>query len=328
MQFKCNRMCAFSQLPRTEKRCLFNSMEGRVSKIRDVEWPTVAVLGGCYAGWLLVTAFYDALGPLLFIVLAAPVVTLHSSLQHEAAHGHPTRFPAFNEALVFLPLGLLYPYRRFKALHLRHHSDSSLTDPYDDPESFYYAVADWHHLPKAVQKVLDFNNTFVGRFTIGPLVMAAGFAAAEFRLLAKGDNQVLGAWARHAIGLVVVLSWTHVFCGIPFLVYLATAYLGLSILNLRTFAEHQAHEAPGARTVIVEEASPVLGLLFLNNNLHYVHHENPRVSWYKLPALYRANRTAFLAANESYAFKGYGAMIRRYLFRAKAPVPHPLLRRG
>ena len=76
------------------------------------------------------------------------------------------------------------------------------------------------------------------------------------------------------------------------------------------------------------EAAPVFGLLFLNNNLHYVHHENPRVSWYKLPALYRANRAAFLAANGSYSFKGYGEMIRKYLFRAKSPVPHPYLRRG
>jgi fatty acid desaturase len=59
-----------------------------------------------------------------------------------------------------------------------------------------------------------------------------------------------------------------------------------------------------------------------------VHHENPRVPWYKLPSLYRANREAFLAANESYSFDGYGAMICRYLFRPKTPVPHPYLRRG
>jgi fatty acid desaturase len=52
------------------------------------------------------------------------------------------------------------------------------------------------------------------------------------------------------------------------------------------------------------------------------------VPWYKLPALYQANRAAFLAANASYSFKGYGEMVRRYLFRPKAPVPHPFLRRG
>ena len=301
-------------------------MAGRVSRFQDVEWPTLALLAICYVCWFIATAFYDHLGPLLFVVLVAPLVTLHSSLQHEAAHGHPTRYQALNEALVFLPLGLLYPYRRFKALHLRHHNDSALTDPYDDPESFYYALADWHQLPRPLQKVLDFNNTMLGRFLIGPLVMAAGFAATEFRLIVNGDTKVLGAWARHGAGLIVVLSWTHVVCGVPFLLYLAAAYVGLSLLNLRTFAEHQAHEAPGGRTVIVE--SRIFGLLFLNNNLHYVHHENPRVSWYRLPALYRANRAAFLAANESYSFKGYRQVIARYLFHPKAPVPHPYLRRG
>jgi fatty acid desaturase len=124
----------------------------------------------------------------------------------------------------------------------------------------------------------------------------------------------------------VVLTWTTAVCGIPFWLYVICAYFGLSLLNLRTFAEHQAHESLGGRTVIVE-ASPFFGLLFLNNNLHYVHHENPRVPWYDLPALYRSKRGEFLAANESYRFKGYGEVIRRHLFHAKAPVPHPYLRR-
>jgi fatty acid desaturase len=227
--------------------------------------------------------------------------------------------------MVFLPLGLLFPYRRFKMLHLKHHNDAALTDPYDDPESFYYAIADWRKLPASLQKVLDFNNTFFGRFVIGPAVMFVGFVGRDLQLIGSGDRAIMRAWLHHAAGLVVVLTWVVAVCGIPLWLYVICAYLGLSLLNLRTFAEHQAHEAPGGRTVIVE-ASPFFGLLFLNNNLHYVHHENPRVPWYDLPALYRANRAAFLAANESYRFRGYGEMIRRYLFRAKAPVPHPFLR--
>jgi fatty acid desaturase len=295
--------------------------------MRRVEWPTLAVLIGCYALWAVATAFYEQIGALLLVVIVAPLVTLHSSLQHEALHGHPTRSTRINEALVFLPLGLLFPYRRFKMLHLRHHNDSQLTDPYDDPESFYYAIADWRRLPAGIQTMLDFNNTFFGRFLMGPLVMFVGFLGRDLQLIGAGERDVLRAWLHHAVGLAVVLIWVVDFCGIPFWLYLACAYLGLSILNLRTFAEHQAHETAGGRTVIVE-ASPVFGLLFLNNNLHYVHHENPRVPWYKLPALYRANRTAFLAANESYSFNGYSEMIRRHLFRAKTPVPHPFLRRG
>ena len=53
--------------------------------------------------------FYEQIGPVLFVLIAAPLVTLHSSLQHEALHGHPTRSAALNEALVFPPLGLLFP---------------------------------------------------------------------------------------------------------------------------------------------------------------------------------------------------------------------------
>lgn len=295
--------------------------------LRNIEWPTVAMLAGCYLAWGTATAFYDSLGPALLLMIAAPLVTLHSSLQHEALHGHPTRSPALNEMLVYPPLGLLFPYRRFKSLHLRHHNDSTLTDPYDDPESFYYALADWQHLPVWTQRVLRFNNTFFGRFTIGPLVMLVGFVGSDLKLIRAGNRELVGAWAHHAVGLALVFGWTSVVCAIPVWLYVATGYLGLSILNLRTFAEHQAHETAGGRTVIIE-ASPLLELLFLNNNLHYVHHENPRTAWYNLPALYRSRRGDFLAANHSYTFSGYGEVIRRYLFRAKTPVPHPLLRRG
>jgi fatty acid desaturase len=154
-----------------------------------------------------------------------------------------------------------------------------------------------------------------------------GLLASEIRLIRRGDRDVLRSWLIHAAGVALALAWTAGLCGIPVWVYVATAYLGLAILNLRTFAEHQAHENKGARTVIVE-ASPLFGLLFLNNNLHHVHHEHPRVPWYRLPALYRSRRDEFLAANGSYSFPGYFSMIRRYLLVQKTPVPHPLLRRG
>src|SRR5688500_6072127 len=119
---------------------------------RAVAWPTFVVLSACYAGWLAATWFYADLGPWLFLALTAPVVTLHSSLQLEALHGHPTRSAALNDALVYPPFGLLFPYRRFKTLHLRHHNDAALTDPYDDPESFYLAAADWRKLPAWLQR--------------------------------------------------------------------------------------------------------------------------------------------------------------------------------
>jgi fatty acid desaturase len=302
-------------------------MQANPAATRELEWPTLGLIACCYVLWGAATACYSTLGAPLFVLLTAPLVTLHSSLQHEALHGHPTRSAALNEMLVFLPLGLLFPYRRFKALHLRHHNDAALTDPYDDPESFYYALAEWRGLPGWLQKVLDFNNTFFGRFTVGPLVMLVGFVGGDLRLIAAGDRKVIRAWIYHVLGLALVFAWVCGVGGVPVWVYVAAAYLGLSILNLRTYAEHQAHEEPGAQTVIIE-ASPVFGLLFLNNNLHYVHHEHPRVAWYRLPTLYRSRRSEFLAANGSYVFSGYGEMIWRHFFRPKAPVAHPYLRRG
>ena len=49
----------------------------------------------------------------------------------------------------------------------------------------------------------------------------------------------------------------------PFWAYLLSAYLGLSLLKIRTFLEHQAHEKARGRTVIIEDRGP-LALLFLN----------------------------------------------------------------
>ena len=327
MQPKYNKCSAFSHMRDLGTAAKLSTMKQDRFDLTNLEWPTLALLVACYLAWGLATAFHESLGPVLLILIVAPLVTLHSSLQHEALHGHPTRSAALNEALVFPPLGLLFPYRRFKSLHLRHHNDQTLTDPYDDPESFYYAASDWGNLPAWLRKVLAFNNTFVGRFTIGPLVMLVGFVASEVRLIQKSERQVLRAWVNHLIGIAAVFAWTFLVCGLPVWLYVGIAYLGLSILTIRTFAEHQAHEAAGGRSVIVE-ASPVFALLFLNNNLHYVHHAHPRVPWYDLPRLYRARKSEFLAANESYSFCGYGEMLRRYLFRTKSPVPHPYLRQG
>jgi fatty acid desaturase len=61
--------------------------------------------------------------PVLALGLMTVATALHSSLQHEALHGHPTRSAAVNELLVALPLGVFYPYRRFRQMHLGHHND-------------------------------------------------------------------------------------------------------------------------------------------------------------------------------------------------------------
>ena len=106
---------------------------------------------------------------------------------------------------------------------------------------------------------------------------------------------------------------------------LGPVWLGQALIAVRTYAEHQWSERPDGRTIIVEH-SP-LSLLFLNNNLHLVHHKSPNVAWYRLPALFRERREQWIAMNNGYVFPGYAALLWRYAFRAKEPVAHPVLRR-
>jgi len=145
-------------------------------------------------------------------------------------------------------------------------------------------------------------------------------------LICKGNSDIVHAYVMHGIGIVLVFIWVVVIAGMNPLLYLAMAYLGASLLMLRTYAEHQAHPKGGGRTVIVE-AHWFFALLFLNNNLHIVHHRHPAIPWYDLPALYRAGKAEFLKENEGYVYSGYWPIIRQYFFRSKEPVIHPINRR-
>lgn len=289
-----------------------------------VEWPTVALIAACYGIWAAAGMALWPQWPIAALVAMTLMVALQSSLMHEASHGHPTRSAHLNELLVSLPIGLVYPYRRFKKLHLSHHADERLTDPFDDPESYYRALWQHEELPAWLRTLLRLNNTMVGRFLIGPAIANVGFLLTDAKLLAAGDSAVRRAWLHHLLGLALVVPIVVMAFGMPLWVYLVPVYLGQSLIAIRTFAEHQWSERPDGRTIIVER-SP-LALLFLNNNLHLVHHKLPTVAWYRLPALYRERRAEWLSMNEGYAYPNYLALVKAYAFRAKEPVVHPVLR--
>lgn len=291
-----------------------------------IEWPTVLLIFATYGIWAALCGFGWQAYPVATIIALGFVLALQSSLMHEVCHGHPTRKGWLNELLVGLPIGIVYPFRRFRSLHLRHHADDNLTDPFDDPESYYRAL--WHHrdLPAPLKFLLHINNTMVGRFVIGPLLGTPGFLMAEAKLIAAGDQAVRKAWLLHAAGLAIVLPVILFGFGIPVWDYLLAVWLGQSLISVRTFAEHQWSERPDGRTIIVER-SP-FAFLFLNNNLHLVHHKNPTVAWYELPAMFRARRDEWLALNRGYVFPSYFALLKNYAFKPKEPVVHPALRRA
>jgi fatty acid desaturase len=289
-----------------------------------VEWPTLLLIVACYGVWAVALFPLAGVSPLLAIPFTAVTIALHASLQHEVTHGHPFNERGLGEALVFGSLNLVIPYLRFRDTHLAHHMDATLTDPYDDPESNYLDPAVWARLPPWQKRVLLFNNTLLGRMLIGPTVGQIFFMAEDLRKIRAGDRAVLAGWLWHLPAAAVIVAIIAV-SAMPLWAYAIGAYAGLSILRIRSYLEHQAHVRARARTVIIEDRGP-LAFLFLNNNLHVVHHMHPKLPWYRLPRIYFNNRDKYLRRNDGYRYASYAEVFRRHLFRAKDPVPHPLYR--
>ena len=294
-----------------------------MSKLREIEWPTVALLIATYALWGAATVWIAEWSVTLAIILAALAGAQHSSLQHEVLHGHPTRWAWLNEVLVFPALSVAIPYIRFRDSHLEHHLDSNLTDPYDDPETNFQDPSVWDRLPVWWRATLRFNNTLAGRMLIGPMVAQYAFMCCDIRAIRSGDRAVLMGWLWHIPALGLVVWWILTVAAMPVWAFLLAAYMSLSILKIRTYLEHRAHDRVRGRTVVIEDRG-LLALIFLNNNFHVVHHMHPRIAWYNLPKLYFSNPDRYLGRNDGYKYRSYSEIFAKYLFKAKDPVPHPL----
>lgn len=294
-----------------------------MSNAGRIEWPTVGVLVACYVVWALATTWVYAWNSGVGVGLAIVAGALHSSLSHEVLHGHPTGNTWVNEATVFPALTIFVPYLRFRDTHLAHHNNEILTDPYDDPESNYMDPVVWAQTPRILRAILQFNNTLFGRMLIGPLISQVIFMRADFVAIRNGRSDILKGWLWHIPSVGLVVWWFATIGFMPLWAGVLSAYGALSVLKIRTFLEHRADETARKRTVIIEDRG-VLAFLFLNNNFHSVHHNLPKMAWYDLPKTYAKDRRKFLDINGDYVFMSYREVFRKYLFRAKDPIPHPL----
>lgn len=298
--------------------------EGGRSRPRQPQplgWPTILVAFSIYGGFLLVTWFHEELPAWLLLPFGAYLVAWHGSLQHEVVHGHPTPLGWLNRLLVFPNLALWLPFEHYRESHIRHHRDEWLTDPLEDPESWYLTAEGWAAKSRFTQCLLWINNTVAGRLLIGPLLVVGRFLFSELKALAAGTFK-WRAWLLNLISAGLVLTWITA-CGLSLWAYLLFfVYPGTSLSLLRSFAEHRARSAVGERTLIVEASIP-MALLYLNNNLHAVHHSFPGEPWFRLPAIWREERERLLAQNGGYRFSGYAEIVARYLLWPKEDLVHP-----
>ena len=287
------------------------------------EWPTWVVAGAIYGGWLLLTFHAAALPWWLLLPAGAFIVCWHGSLQHEAVHGHPTRSPSVNLALAWLPLGLWMPYEIYRDTHLRHHACPALTDPLEDTESYFVRERDWNSMSRSRRLLLRFNQTLSGRLALGPALAALALWRTELGRVRSGDLANGGVWLRHALGAGLVLGWVVLVCELSVGAYVALfAYPGLSLTLLRSYAEHHPAAGKSGRTAVVL-GGPFSRLLYLNNNLHVVHHSRPDLPWHAIPAAFSARRGDYTAEAGGQVYAGYPTLLRRFLFRARRHPVHP-----
>ena len=123
-----------------------------------------------YSHFGVASALIYTASPMIAFALMVISMVLHSSLTHEALHGHPSQNAFINALLVFPSLSFHVPYLRFKDTHLAHHLDENLTDPFDDPETNFLDQQVWVHLSRSARLLLRINNTLLGRIIIGPII--------------------------------------------------------------------------------------------------------------------------------------------------------------
>lgn len=288
-----------------------------------VELPTLLLLLIAYGGWLAVTSRYAHWPLWIVLPLTVLLITLHSSLQHEIVHGHPTRWKWLNRLLAIVPLGLWIPYQRYRDLHHKHHIDRRLTDPVDDPESYYWTSEGWGRLSPLMRCLLRIEQTLAGRLVVGSFLRIGMYLRWDLRNAWRGEPGIRAAWVEHLLWCIPVVLWLKVVCGIPLWLYLVgMAVPANAIQMIRSFAEHRARPDIRERVAIVE-GSWILGPLFLFNNLHSLHHESPGIPWYDLPARYREERERLIAENGGLVYRTYFEVARRYLFRSHDVLQHP-----
>ncbi len=284
------------------------------------EWPTWLLIVTIYAGWLALTWFWTEMPLWVAVPLGAWFCAWHMSLQHELMHGHPTRSTRVNTALAWPPLNLWLPYPIYRESHLRHHRAEHLADPLDDPESTYMAAEDWARASPARRWLHGACNTLTGRLVFGPACTIVRFWHGQLRGSHAGRWSV---WLGHAAGAGLILVWVCLVCRISLLAYLAgCVYPATALIMVRSLAEHRASERVEDRTAVVERAG-LLGVLFLNNNLHVLHHACPSLPWFALPAQWRLRRAQMLAAGFAPVYPSYLDVARRFALRPQHPGPYP-----
>lgn len=297
-------------------------MQADTAPRAEIEWPTWLVWAAIWGSWLALVGSYGSIPTWVSTPLLVVLLAWYMSFQHELTHGHPTRNATLNRLIGLPPLAIWYPFDTYKTDHLKHHDDAHLTEPGVDTESNYITPQQAASMGAVALWLYKSQRTVLGRWLIGPAIVNVSLWTRLVRSLPRGDTTELKVWAVH-LPLVALLLWAleHYTALSAWHYCLGIAYPAMGLAMLRSLYEHRPGALPAHRTVINEAAAP-WRLLYLNNNYHVVHHAYPNVPWYRIPALYAAERAHWQAGNGGFVLPGYLYLIRNFAFK---PVDNPVL---
>ena len=292
--------------------------------------PTWALILLVYTSWGLFTYYASALSWWVLSPVGAVILCLHGSVQHELIHGHPSPWRWLNDSLGWLPLSLWMPYFQYRHHHRLHHEINTLCEPGLDPESYYHWPHDWH-LKHAVMRLLwHINYTFIGRLIIGPWLVVGLFIGSQTKQVIQGFTKpfckttVLHQlnWMLHLVLVAGVLIWLD-YQGVVWWQYIILCvWPGLSLTLMRSYAEHRPGNTNHERCVVIE-GSWFTRLLFMNVNIHQVHHEFPHVPWFMVHGHWLRYRQSILVSNGVYFYQDYWSLMMQTMVRQKDSPMYP-----
>lgn len=274
-----------------------------------------------WGGGLWANSVWGFGGNLLTLTL---LVTLHSSLSHEAIHGHLVASSRLNDMAVQANIGLLIPFGRYKTLHQQHHDCPDKGDPLSDPESYYILPDHWQNTTVMMRGLYRIRSSLLGRLVMGWAFMVAAFIMSEARGLWRDAPGLRRAWGVHLVftSPVVLAVVASPWLSLP--QYLMGVVVpSLMLVSLRSYIEHRASGYSDRDTVIVE-SNLFWRLLFLNNNFHAIHHDLPQLRWREVAGEYYRRQAYWQQRTRGYWFRGYFDIFARYSVKLPAWLSPPV----
>lgn len=262
-----------------------------------VSWPTLALLAGLMTVWA--AAVYAGSTGLMpapaAILLTTWMAYAAFTPMHDAAHGSVSRVSWLNETVGHLSSIILNgPFHAFRFVHLAHHRFTN--EPGKDPD-LWSGTGPALLLPlRWATQELHYYYLYVKHWTQRPENERLGF------LVSFGLQGVILAWlAASGWGKEALLYWV-----LPAKI----AVMLLAFCN--DYLPHQPHAITAKEdryraTHIL--TSPLLDFLFLNQNMHLIHHLYPGVPFHRYGRIWRAKKD-FLLARGTREIKGIQAVGR------------------